>query len=80
MSYLAVTKAKGHTYYKIMESYRDESGKTKHRVVYNIGTARQLLDLIPPSVYESKTEPVLQEEQIDQQLTIDLKPVRCRTH
>ena len=43
MSYLAVTKSKGHSYYKIMESYRDETGKVKHRVIFNIGTVADFI-------------------------------------
>ena len=46
MVYLAKTTAKGHDYYKIMESYR-ENGKVKHRVVKNIGTLSKLFELLP---------------------------------
>ena len=54
MSYLAVTKSKGHSYYKIMESYRDETGKVKHRVIFNIGTVADLYELLPETVRNGK--------------------------
>ena len=74
MPYLAKTTAKGHDYYKIMESYR-ENGKIKHRVLQNIGTLSQLFELLQYNKGEdnnSRTE----QDVID----IELKPIRCRTH
>jgi hypothetical protein len=50
MSYLAKTTSKGRDYYRIMESYRDEIGAVKHRVLRNIGSLRDLFDLLPEEV------------------------------
>lgn len=37
MSFLRVEKKKSGTYLRILESYRDEQGKTKHRILHNLG-------------------------------------------
>ena len=50
MSYLAKTISKGRDYYKIMESCRDDKGAVKHRVLRNIGSIRDLFDLLPEEV------------------------------
>ena len=54
MSYLAKTTSKGRDYYKIMESCRDEKGAVKHRVLRNIGSLRDLFDLLPEEVKSGK--------------------------
>lgn len=36
------TKSKGHEYLKIVESYRDENGITRHKVLFNLGRIDQL--------------------------------------
>lgn len=36
------TKSKGYEYLKIVESYRDESGITRHKVLFNLGRSDQL--------------------------------------
>ena len=82
MSYLAATKSKGHSYYKIMESYRDKDSKVKHRVLFNIGTAADLFKLLPESVRNGKSAEDAESSPSgnDDELSIDLKPVRCRIH
>jgi hypothetical protein len=37
MSFVRVEKKKSGTYLRVLESYRDEQGKTKHRVLHNLG-------------------------------------------
>ena len=39
-----------HDYYKIMESYRDDKGVSRHRVLYNIGSRNELFDLLPKEI------------------------------
>ena len=80
MSYLAVTKSKGHSYYKIMESYRDETGKVKHRVIFNIGTVADLYDLLPETVRNGKFKDESPPIANVHEPSIELKSVRCRIH
>ena len=76
MPYLAKTTAKGHDYYKIMESYRVD-GKIKHRVVQNIGTLSQLFALLQSNGKEpEKTHARIERDNIN----IEIKPIRCRIH
>lgn len=35
--FVKITKSGGHTYLKIVESYRNDKGASKHRVLYNLG-------------------------------------------
>lgn len=37
MSFLRIEKKKSGTYLRILESYRDEKGKARHRILYNLG-------------------------------------------
>jgi len=78
MSYLAKTTAKGRDYYKIMESYQ-EGGKTKHRVVMNIGPLKNLFALIPEEFKGGTSKSTLSENQGLAQ-NINVEPVRCRNH
>ena len=76
MAYLAKTTSKGRDYYKIMESYR-EDGKTRHRVVQNIGTLSQLFELLQTAgIGQEKTEA----RRDPCEIQVELGPVRCRTH
>lgn len=76
MPYLAKTTSKGHDYYKIMESYR-ENGKVKHRVLQNIGTLSQLFELLQNG---STTVEKIEGHIKNDGFNIELKPIRCRTH
>lgn len=79
MSYIAKTTAKGHDYFKIMESYR-ENGKAKHRVLLNIGTLQNLFALLPEYIQQGSLvpRPGAFAQIGDNNITID--PVRCRSH
>ena len=81
MSYLAKTTSKGHEYFKIMESYR-ENGKVKHRVIYNIGTLHDLFALLPSSIIGNgaSVQSSAPETTRMQDLTVQVEPVRCRSH
>jgi hypothetical protein len=39
MAFLRTEKKKSGTYLRIVESYRDKDGKSKHRTLYNLGKA-----------------------------------------
>lgn len=79
MSYIAKTTSKGHDYYKVMESYRVD-GKTKHRVLLNIGTLQNLFALLPEHVRKGSAFAAadLSATYADKNITIN--PVRCRCH
>ncbi len=79
MSYLAKTTSKGHDYYKIMESYREEN-KIKHRVIYNIGTIKELFALLPEGVKGGTSSSATTERQDKLRLDVSVNPVRCRKH
>ena len=79
MSYLAKTTSKGHDYYKIMESYREE-GKTKHRVVFNIGSLKNLFALLPEDLKGGSSGSTTTERQDKIQVDVSVNPVRCRKH
>ncbi len=79
MSYLAKTTSKGRDYYKIMESYQ-EGGKTKHRVLLNIGPLKNLFALLPSEVKSGTVQ--IQSERVKKSVKteIHVDPVRCRKH
>ena len=79
MSYLAKTTSKGHDYYKIMESYRVE-GKTKHRILLNIGTLSNLFALLPESVRKDGVLPNPEQNVSTALSDVSVDPVRCRCH
>lgn len=78
MSYLAKTTSKGHDYYKIMESYR-ENGKPKHRQLYNIGSLSNLFALLPDYVKQGTTPPI-PNAIVTPSVSVSVDPVRCRCH
>lgn len=77
MSYLVTSMVKGHEYFRIMESYR-ENGKIKHRTLYNIGNKSKLCELLPSYVRNGSGEP----DKIPPQAkpVVEVAPVRCRIH
>ncbi len=81
MAYLTATKAKGHLYFKIVESYRVD-GKVRHHTLYNIGPMSKLMELLPENIRNLKTDSALtaESEQDNEQPKIDVGPVRCRVH
>lgn len=40
--FVKATKAKGYTYINIVESYRDETGVSRHKILYNFGRLDEL--------------------------------------
>ena len=84
MSYLAKTTSKGHDYYKIMESYRDDKGVSRHRVLYNIGSRNELFDLLPKEIKNGKNHDAADEaagnDAAVSQHNVEMEPVRCRIH
>ena len=80
MSYLAVTKSRGHSYYKIMESYRDETGKVKHRVIFNIGTLSNLYQFLPKTIQNGNYKEKSSSAVNDHVPSIEIKSVHCCIH
>ena len=78
MSYLAKTSSKGHDYYKVMESYR-EDGKVKHRQLYNIGSLTNLFALLPDFVKQGSSLPA-PSAIVAPGVSVSVDPVRCRCH
>lgn len=79
MSYLAKTTSKGHDYYKVIESYR-EDGKVKHRTVYNIGCLSDLYALLPENIKAGRPDETEAEPPKSPDLSVQLDPVQYREH
>ena len=81
MAYLTATRAKGHLYFKIVESYRVD-GKVRHHTLYNIGPMSRLMELLPEEIRNPKGDsaPAAESDQDSEQPKIDVGPVRCRVH
>ena len=80
MSYLSKSTVKGHDYYRIMESYR-EDGRIKHRTILNIGNTRNLFELLQNALTAKESENAPPGSLLDAvQPDIQIDPVRCRIH
>ena len=79
MSYIAKTTSKGHDYFKIMESYR-ENGKTKHRVLLNIGKLQDLFALLPKHIQNGSLTPAPADFSVAADKCVTVEPVRCKCH
>ena len=42
--FVRASRSGGHTYLRLVESYRDEQGRTRHRQIAQLGRADQLTD------------------------------------
>ena len=79
MSYIAKTTSKGHDYYKVMESYR-ENGRIKHRVILNIGTLQNLFSLLPEHIQKGSAVAAADFSADYAGMKVTIEPVRCRCH
>lgn len=79
MSYLAKTTSKGHDYYKVIESYR-EDGKVRHRTVYNIGRLSDLYALLPENIKAGRPDETEAEPPKSPDLSVQLDPVQYCEH
>ena len=79
MSYLAKTTSKGHDYYSLMESYR-EDGKVKHRTILKIGRLSNLCALLPETLRAGPADKFQTWPPDISDLSFQFDPVRCREH